>query len=79
MVIQDKTTTIYGAQASVSNVSMTPQPDGSVLVIATGATKDSLGNAVSLSASQSFKGVAVIDNLMAQALSVLRKANGLEV
>lgn len=79
MPVQDKTVVVRGSQAVVSSVTMYPQSDGSVVVVVSGATKDAGGGGVDLAQAQiRTNGVAVIDNLMARALSELRKANGLE-
>lgn len=80
MTIQDKTLTVIGAQTTLQQVTLSPQADGSIVLIASGVTKDNGGNAIGLTPARlQVTGVPVLDNLVARALSELRKANGLEV
>lgn len=79
MAIQDKVVTIFGAQTVLGSVTLLPQADGSVVLTASGTTRDSNGATVALNeARMRVTGVAVIDNLVARGLTELRKANGLE-
>lgn len=80
MAVQNKTTTVVGSSTVLASVTLYPQADGSVILEATGATVDNLGNPVTLAPARiRVSGLAVIDNLCAAALSKLRIANGLEV
>ncbi len=80
MALTDKTQTILAAQTTLASVTLFPLPDGSVVLMANGSTKDAGGNVVALNVGRiQVTGVAVLDNLVARALTELRKANGLEV
>lgn len=82
MAIQDKPITIKGSLTTVSSLSLYPQADGTIVLVASGSTKDANGNNVTLldARLQVVAGtVPVIDNLLARALTEVRKANGLEV
>lgn len=80
MAIQNKAVTILGAQTALAAVTLYPQADGSVVLVAAGSTKDNLNATVPLSEARlQVSGVAAIDNLVSRALTELRKANGLEV
>lgn len=79
-MIQDKSITLVGLQAALGQVTLFPQADGSVLLVASGTTKDAGSNVVALKEARiQALGVVALDNLVARALSELRKANGLEV
>ncbi len=81
MSIQDKVITLKGDQAAVAHIHIFPQVDGSFIVTATGITKDSGGNIITLSeVRKSYPtGTNVLDNMTTTALAELRKQNGLEV
>ena len=81
MTVQNKTTTLVGASAVVTQAGFIPQADGSTLVVVSGTATDSLGNVQVLTPVQvSYPaGTALIANIMAAALSKIRIANGLEV
>jgi hypothetical protein len=80
MPLTDKPITVIAAQTAISALTLYPQPDGSVVLVAVGATKDSGGSVVALKEARlQVTGLAVIDNLVARGLTELRKANGLEV
>lgn len=82
MAIQDKAITIIGSQSTLIGVLLAQNPDGSITMVAQGHTKDGLGNSIRLDdAKMTIQPgqIAVIDNLLARALSEVRKANGLEV
>lgn len=82
MAIQDKSVTLVGAQTILFSLTMMPNQDGSTTIVASGSTKDSLGNIEQLNPARIIVQpgqVAAVDNMMARALSELRKANGLEV
>lgn len=80
MAVQNKTVTLLGASAKVTNFTVTPRADGSYAVSIVGTTTDGAAFVEHLLADISIpSGVAVLDNMSARALTELRKANGLEV
>lgn len=81
MTVQNSTTTLVGAQASVTTITIYPQADGSYVCTVTGSTKDTLNNVQQLKpVTASFPaGTAVLDQVTTAALSKLRIGNGLEV
>lgn len=83
MATQDVTVsvTMKWDQAAVVLAGIAPQKDGSIMLEVHGTTKDQNGANVNLSPVQISVQpgqVAVIDNLLARALTELRKKNGLE-
>jgi hypothetical protein len=79
MPIKDKSMTVLGATAIVVSVELAPQQDGSTSAIILGAAQDSIGGTQPLTARVTIPvGTNIVDNLLALALSQLRKANGLE-
>lgn len=82
MAIQDSTITLKGDQAAVGMLGILPQSDGSILLEVRGTVKDSAGEVHGLGVAQikvQPGQVPVIDNMLARALTELRKANKLEV
>lgn len=80
MAIQNKTTTLLGSSAAVTQLSFIPQSDGSTLVVVSGTASDGANAQTLASVSVSYPpGTALISNVLAAALSKLRIANGLEV
>jgi hypothetical protein len=80
MALTDKPITIVAAQTALTKLEAWPQANGSVTLIAFGSTRDGGGNVIPLlNATLNVTGLPVIDNLVARALTELRKANGLEV
>jgi len=81
MPIQNKSTTLLGLSAVVTQIGFIPQSDGSTLVVVSGTATDSLGNVQTLAPVQvSYPaGTPLIANIMTAALSKIRIANGLEV
>lgn len=80
MAIQNKSVTITGASTKLTSVTLYPQLDGSVVISAIGTASDGSATPVSLSEARlQATGVAALDNMVARALTELRKTNGLEV
>ncbi len=80
MATKDKTLTLLGSQAVVQKVELLLDAKGNYKLGAFGTTKDDSSNVVWLNVGLEdiASGTALIDNVFAHALSVLRKANGLE-
>jgi hypothetical protein len=80
MAVQNKTVTLLGASTKVTSITISPQPDGSYIVMVIGVATDGAGFSEPISTSLPFPaGTTVLDNMEATALSKLRIANGLEV
>lgn len=79
MAVQNKTITILGSTAAVTSVTLGSAGSKGTGVSVNGTAQDSTGTTVTLiPASIAVLGDPAVDALMARALVLLRKANGLE-
>jgi hypothetical protein len=79
MPIQNKTVTILGSTAKLSNFTIYPQDDGTFRVSINGTVSDGGSFVDQISATGSYgAGVAPLVNMAAAALTKLRTDNGFE-
>lgn len=81
MAIVNKAVQIRGADARVAVMQLYPQPDGNVVIVISGQTKDSEGLPHALKEAQVIYSPGAndaMDDLLKGCLAALRKVNGLE-
>lgn len=81
MAIKDRAVTIKGSDAQIASLQIFPQPNGDVVIIVAGQTKDSEGMPRALKEAQVvYRPGAndVVSRLLGHALDALRKVNDLE-